>query len=158
MVHQGLDPSATEAPLQAVSVAPQMSRSERLHRWADILELRTQLDLTEDGVLPQRNEFLPPSAASSPLTIAFEDWAFQAEGLEGGRVADARAFFDLSEDEFQRLVGPLDDGCRRVPGAVVAERLRALADRSEGATVPYAHVLVAGASVAAFVGLALAAS
>ena len=152
MVHQGLDPSATEAPLQAVSVAPQMSRSERLHRWAD------QLDLTEDGVLSARDEFLPPSAASSPLTIAFEDWAFQAEGLEGGRVADARAFFDLSEDEFQRLVGPLDDGCRRVPGAVVAERLRALADRSEGATVPYAHVLVAGASVAAFVGLALAAS
>ena len=152
MVQQGLDPSATEAPLQAVSMAPHMSRSERLHRWAD------QLDLTEDGVLSARDEFLPHSAACSPLTIAFEDWAFQAEGLKGGRVADARAFFDLSEDEFQRLVGPLDDGCRRLPGALVAERLRALADRSEGATLPYAHVLVAGASVAAFVGLALAAS
>lgn len=157
MVNQGLDPSATEAPLQAASVAPHMSKSERLHRWADILELRDQLDLTENGALPASNERLP-TRAERALTVAFDDWAFQAEGLESGQLRDALAFFDLSEDEFQRIVRPLDDGCRTLPAAVVAERLRALADRSEGTTVPYAKVLVTGASVAVFVGLALAAS
>jgi hypothetical protein len=158
MVDQGLDPSATEAPLQAVSVAPQMSKSERLHRWADIVELRDQLDLTEDGALPARHERLPTPTDSSPLTVAFADWAFQAEGLEGRQTRDALAFFDLSEDELQHLVSPLDDGCRTLPAAVVAERIRALADRSEGTKVPYAKVLVTGASVAAVLGLALVAS
>jgi hypothetical protein len=154
MVNQGLDPSATEAPLQTASVAPQMSKSERLHRWAEILELRNRLDLTEPGALAATNVPLD----SSPLTVAFEDWAFQAEGLEGAQAHDVLAFFDLSEDEFQRIFGPLDDGCRTLPAAVAAERIRALADRSEGTTVPYAQVLVAGASVAAVLGLALAAS
>ena len=158
MVHNGFGARASEAALQAVSVGPQMSKSERLHRWADNLELRTQLDPTEDGGFPARHQRLPTPAASSPLAVACEDWAFRAEGLQGDRVGDALAFFDLSEHELQRVVGSRDDGRRTVPAAVAAERIRALANQAEGPTVPLAHVLVTGASVAAFLGLALAAS
>lgn len=159
MVDNGFGPCASEAALQAASVGPQMSKSERLHRWADNLELRKRLDLTEDGGFPGRHERLStPAGSSSPLTVASEDWAFQAEGLQGDRVGDALAFFDLSEHELQRIVGPLDDRRRTIPAAVAAERIRSLANQVERTTVPLAHVLVTGASVAAFLGLALVAS
>jgi hypothetical protein len=73
-------------------------------------------------------------------------------------VGDALAFFDLSEDEVQRIVGSSDYGRRTVPAAIAAARVRAFAERDESTTVPQVGVLVVGASVAAALGLALVAS
>jgi hypothetical protein len=134
-----------------------MTKSERLHRWADSLELHKQLELIDDAAHRRRDEF-SARAESSPLTVAFDDWAFQAEGLRSDRVGDALAFFDLSEDEMQRIVGSSDYGRRTVQAAIAAVRVRALAERAESTTLPQVGVLVAGASVAAGLGWVLVAS
>jgi hypothetical protein len=158
MVDKNLGRRGSKAGLEAVSLErPHMTKSERLHRWADNLELRKKLELIDHAAHRTRDEFAA-RAESSPLTVAFEDWAFQAEGLRSDRVGDALAFFDLSEDEVQRIVGSSDYGRRTVPAAIAAARVRAFAERDESTTVPQVGVLVVGASVAAALGLALVAS
>ena len=134
-----------------------MTKSERLHRWADNLELRKQLELIDDAAHRRRDEFSARAERSS-LTVAFDDWAFQAEGLRSDRVGDTLAFFELSEDEMQRIVGSSDYGRRTVQAAIAAVRVRALAERAESTTLPQVGVLVAGVSVAAGLGWVLIAS
>ena len=148
MVDKGLGPSASEVGPGTMSLGvPPMSKAERLHRWADSLELQKQLQReafsTRDGGCSTQVE-------SSPLTVAFEDWAFQAEGLRGDQVGDARAFFDLSESEMQRIIGS-PYGSRTIPAAVAAKRVRALAEQAEATTTPQVGELVAGGLVASSV-------
>jgi hypothetical protein len=158
IVDKNVGRSAIKAGLQAVSLeTPHMTKSERLHRWANNLELRKKLELIDDAAHCTRDES-SARAGSSPLTVAFEDWAFQAEGLRSDRVGDGLAFFDLSEDEMQRIVGSSDYGRRTLPAAIAAARVRALAERDESTTVPQVGVLIVGASVAAALGLVLVAS
>ena len=103
---------------------PPMSKAERLYRWADSLELQKQLQgkpIDDDGW------------CATP--VAFEDWAFQADGLRS-EWGDALAFFDLSEDEMRRIVSRSDDGrrtirprlppsaCARLPSGPRAPRYR----------------------------------
>lgn len=157
-MNKGLDHSASEADLQSANVGtPHMSKSERLHRWADDLRLlgAQPLQPVDEGA---SGGWPSARADGSPLSVAFEDWAFQAEGLQGDRVGDALAFFDISEDEMQHIIGSSGYGGGTIPAAVAAERVRALAEQSEGTTLPHVGVLVAGASVAAVLGLALVAS
>lgn len=137
-----------------------MSKSERLHRWADNLELQRErpLEPLDDAALRPRGEWSSTRADGSPLSVAFEDWAFQAEGLRGARVGDALAFFDVSEDEMQRIIDSSNYGSRTIPAADAAERVRVLAEQSERTMVPHVGVVVAGASVAAVLGVALLAS
>jgi hypothetical protein len=158
MMDKGLGPGASEAG--ASLGVPPMSKAERLHRWADSLELQQQLQLaaSDDAALCTRDGGCSTQADSSPLTIALEDWALRAEGLRSDRLGDAIAFFDLAEDEMRRIVGHSDHNRRTVPAAVAAERVRALAERAESMTVPQVGVLVTGASVAAVLGWVLVAS
>ena len=150
MVDRGLGASASQAGRQAMSLgAPPMSKAERLNRWADSLELRKQLQLeaTNDAALRTCDGWWSTQTERSPLTVAFEDWAFQAEGLRSDRVGDALAFFDLSESEMQRIIGS-SYGSRTIPAAVAAERVRALARQAEATRVPHVGQLVAGDLVA----------
>lgn len=147
---------AREGDLEAAGpgTAQRMSKSERLHRWADHLELHgaQPLEPVDEGA---SGELISARADGSPLSVAFEDWAFQAEGLRGDRVADVRAFFDISEDEMRRIIGPSGYAGRTVAAAVAAERVRALAGQAESTTLPRIGVLVTGASAAALLGVAL---
>jgi hypothetical protein len=160
MLDKGLGPSASEAGPHVVTLrAPHMSKSERLHRWADSLELRKQLQREAiDGSTPRIHGWFSTQADSSPLTAAFEDWAFQAEGLGGDVPGAALAFFDLSEGEMQRIIGYSDHGGRAVPVAAAAERIRALAQQAEARTVPRVGVVVVSGFIAAVLGLALVTS
>jgi hypothetical protein len=127
MMDKGLGPSASEAGSGEVSLGvPPMSKAERLHRWADSLELQKQLqrEANADAALGRRDGWCAMQTDSSPLTIAFEDWAFQAEGLRSDQLDDALAFFDLSEGEMQRITGSFY-GSRTVPAALAARRVRA---------------------------------
>jgi hypothetical protein len=147
MVDKGLGPSASEAGPEAMSLGvPPMSKAERLHRWADNLELQEQLqrEALDDAALRTRDRWCRTPADRSPLTVAFEDWALQAEGLRGDRVGDALAFFDLSVSEMQRIIGS-GYGSRTIPAAVAAKRVRALAKQAEATTTPRAaNALPAG--------------
>jgi hypothetical protein len=150
MVDKGLGPSASEAGSEAMSLGvPPMSKAERLHRWADSLELQKQLqrEANADAALGRRDGWCAMQTDSSPLTIAFEDWAFQAEGLRSDQLDDALAFFDLSEGEMQRITGSFY-GSRTVPAALAARRVRALAQQAEATTAPQIGEPVAGSSVA----------
>jgi hypothetical protein len=158
MLDKGLGPSASDAGPHVVTLgAPHMSKSERLHRWADSLELRKQLQREAiDGATPRIHEWSSTQADSSPLTVAFEDWAFQAEGLRGDALATALAFFDLPEGEMQRIMGCSDHSGRTMPVAAAADRIRALAQQAEARTVPgVGTVGVARNFIAAVLGWAL---
>jgi hypothetical protein len=123
---------ATATRLQVVTQeTPDMSKSERLHRWAANLELSEQLTSIDDVARGARDRRRSTRGDSSPLTLAFEDWAFRAEGLRSDRVPDALAFFDLSEDEMRSIIGSFDHGGRTIPVAVAAQRVRALAEEAE---------------------------
>ncbi len=155
MTNEGLDRSAENADLEAVRPGtPHMSKSERLRRWADDLELHgaQPLQAVDEAAF---GTWSSARAEDSPLSVAFEDWAFQAEGLQGDRVGDALAFFDLSEDEMQRIIGASGYGGGTIPAAIAAERVRALAGQPEGTALAHVGVLVAGASAAAVLGVAL---
>jgi hypothetical protein len=158
MLDKGSGPSASEAGLRDVSPGtPGMSKSERLHRWADSLELRKQLQLEAiDDAPPRTYGRFSMQAESSPLTIAFEDWAFRAEGLRGDALETALAFFDLSEEEMQRIIGCSDHSGQTIPATAAAERVRGLAKQAEARTVPDVGVVVVSGSIAAVLGLALA--
>lgn len=149
---------ASEGNVEAVSpaAAQQMSKHERLRRWAADLELRgaQPLALVDDA---PNGAWCSARADGSPLSVAFDDWAFQAEGLQGDRVEDALTFFGMSEDEMRRIVGALDHG-QTIPAAVVAARVRALAEQAGSPARPHVGVLIAGASAAAVLGMALLAS
>jgi hypothetical protein len=96
-----------------------MSKAERLHRWADNLELQNRLE---------RNGAAASPVDRSPLRVALEDWAFRAEGLCR---RDALAFFDLSADEMKRIVGTARNDSRTTSRAATAARVRALAEQAE---------------------------
>jgi hypothetical protein len=92
------------------------------------------------------------------LSVAFEDWAFQAEGLRGDALGTALAFFDLSEGEMRRIIGCSDYRGRTIPVAA-AERIRALAQQAEARTVARVGVVVVVSSfIATVLGLALVTS
>jgi hypothetical protein len=112
-------------------VVPPMSKAERLHRWAASVELlKPSYRGPRNGVHGMREGL--SSIRPSPLAIACEDWAFQAEGLLSARWGDVRAFFELSDDEMRYLLGTSNHGSRWLPAAVAAARIRTLAERAEG--------------------------
>ena len=160
MLDKDLGSSASGAGLQVVSLGTSpMSKSERLHRWADSLELQKQLQREAlDDVTPRIYGWFSTPADSSPLTVAFEDWAFQAEGLRDDALGTALAFFDLSEGEMRRIIGCPDHSGRTIPAAAAAERVRALAQQAEARTVPRVGVVVVSGFIAAVLGLALVTS
>ena len=136
-------PGVREARAAAVMVVPPMSKAERLHRWAASLELQKRSH-REAGNGARHAYDGWCSTKPSPLAVAFEDWAFQAEGLRSARWGDVRAFFDLSEGEMRSVLGSSDHDARRIPAAVAAERLRALAKRAEATAVPEGEERAAG--------------
>jgi len=128
-------PGVSEArAAAAVMVVPPMSKAERLHRWAASVELlKPSYRGARNGARVARDE--SSSTKPSPLAIAFEEWAFQAEGLRSASWGDVRAFFDLSEDEMRYILGTSNHDSRRIPAAAAAERIRTLAERAEGTAV-----------------------
>jgi hypothetical protein len=104
-------------------------RRERLERLADLL------DAYKGPIrVLKRMEHLSASdrailrADPSPLTIAFQDPAFRAQGLASDRLGDARDFFALSEGQAHHLLCD----CHypdAVTAGMIAARARAVARR-----------------------------
>lgn len=107
-----------------------MTRSERLERWADVLEQAAPTVLQ-----PFRDvEFLAPGVraelrqANSPLEIAYRDPVLRREGLDGDRFGAGARFFGLSSYQAHRLLC----GCHylgKMQADEVARRIRAIAWR-----------------------------
>ncbi|MEY9163599.1 hypothetical protein ABIE78_001718 [Sinorhizobium fredii] len=84
----------------------EMTRAERLARWAELL------DNTPDNRLStlSETEYQPAWArdamrsAGSPITVAFGDAVLRAEGLQDDTYGEAKRFFELTDWELHQLV------------------------------------------------------
>jgi hypothetical protein len=117
---------------EVVSMGPEsktMSRSERLERWATVLERHEgRLTALQRVEFLRRQERAAARADGSPVEIAYRDPILRAEGLAGDRFRDAMDFFDLTRDEAHYLL--CDCHYRgTMTGKAVADRLHSYANR-----------------------------
>ncbi|TCU09626.1 hypothetical protein [Rhizobium sullae] len=85
---------------------PEMSRRQRLERWAQLLELSRH-----DGLSTLRETEYKPAKEralmrvdNSPISVAFADPVLQAAGLESDSYGEAKQFFELSDRQLHHLV------------------------------------------------------
>jgi hypothetical protein len=109
----------------------QMSKQQRLVRWADLLDRQANRILTS----LMEVEYAPPQeraemrVGNSALSVAFEDPVLRAEGLKSDQFGDAVNFFELSEKEAHWVVCYCHHG-RQVDARTVASVVRDLAART----------------------------
>lgn len=115
--------------VQATSSARALRRT-RLERFARLLE-------QHQGPfrLLRRIEYIPGTQRqflrtdNSPLTIAYEDLEFRAEGLASDRLGEGERFFGLTPRQAHHLLCDCHYGMGAVTPQMVARRARAMARR-----------------------------
>ena len=147
MEHKTLDQIREVADVLPTWLKPRpLSKSERLELWAEALEhdgekrLNTLFEI--EYVSPAERAVL--RADDSPLTVAFNDPRLRAEGLAGDTVADAVAFFDVSETELHDILCFCHHGATMAANAA-AVRVRAATVRGRWRT----RSMIIGALLAA---------
>ena len=90
MEHKKLDQLRSVADVQATGAVRVMTRSERIQHWIDLLEREPSRRL---HAIPEIEYMLPSDrplarADDSPLTIAYEDPLFRAQGLASDKLAE----------------------------------------------------------------------
>lgn len=106
MQHQTLEQLQIVAEVFPDQTRPVMTRSERLERWAELLERDPGRQLE---TLPG-TEYQPPDtrqtmrSAGSPITVAYEDAVLRAEGLGNDTYGEAKRFFELTDWQLHEIV------------------------------------------------------
>lgn len=124
MQHQDLDRIRGVKSLDPM-FDKKLSRSERLSRWADLLDTQAgrPLRALEDV------EYVSPGIRrdlrkdDSPLTVAFTDPVLRTDGLSSDRLGDAMDYFGLSERQAHWLLCDCHYG-GRMTSSEVAARVR----------------------------------
>ncbi|AUW46751.1 hypothetical protein [Rhizobium leguminosarum] len=128
MEQYALDQLKTIAKVSTTCKRLEMTRRERLERWAESLEhsprpfLKT-LHETEYQPMADR---LALRADGTPISVAFADPILRAAGMENDSYGEAKGFFELSDEQLHDLVCFCHFG-ERVSATVVARRLRKMA-------------------------------
>lgn len=104
-----------------------MSWSDRLDRWAELLERNPHWHLS---TLHQTEYQTPDVRAAmrsehSPLSIAFADPVLRAAGLAGDTYGEAMRFFDLEDNQLHEVICYCHFGAT-VPAAAAARQIRAM--------------------------------
>ncbi|WFP64878.1 hypothetical protein [Mesorhizobium sp. WSM4904] len=104
MRHQTLD--QLHAVAEVRTAKPAMSRTQRLERWAELLErepsrLLTALTGTEYRAPAERNVM---RGDGSPISVALEDPVLHDEGLKGDSYGEAKRFFQLTDYQLHEIV------------------------------------------------------
>ena len=106
MKHQTLDQLRTVADISADKGRSAMTRSERLERWAELLEREPDRRLATF----YQTEYRPWSArkamrsAGSPILVAFADPVLRGEGLKDDSYGEARRFFGMTNRQLHEIV------------------------------------------------------
>ena len=106
MQHKTLEDLQRVAAIYPDQIQPAMTRSQRLQRWAELLEREPGRRL---GAL-HGTEYQPSDtrdtmrSINSPLSVAFEDPVLRAEGLTGDNYGEAKRFFDLTDRQLHNIV------------------------------------------------------
>lgn len=112
MRHQTLEELRALGAIKANYQLSEMSRSQRLERWAELLEQIADRRLSTLHATEFRSEAVRAQQRSdgSPISIAFEDLILRAAGLQNDTYGEAKRFFELSvrgdnQGETQRQSG-----------------------------------------------------
>ncbi len=103
MKHQSIEQLQALAEIRP---GPAMTRTERLERWAELLERDPERRL---GTL-SGTEYAPSGArqtmraSGSPMTVAFDDLNLRAAGLADDSYGEAKRFFELSDRHLHDIV------------------------------------------------------
>jgi hypothetical protein len=136
--------SAEFADLAAIIRPQQLSKKERLERWATALERRkgTHLRTLRETEYKPRNERSVIREENSALTVAFEDPVLRFAGLKNDTFGEAARFFGLSNWQLHAVVCSCHYGVT-MPAEDAAARVRYVA--SDGKTK--AALLMLGAAL-----------
>ena len=106
MQHKTLEELKRVAAVHPDRIHPAMTRSERLERWAELLEREPDRRLsTLPGTEYQRSETRDAMRSfHSPITVAFEDPVLRAEGLTNDSYGEAKRFFELTDGQLHDIV------------------------------------------------------
>ncbi len=116
-----------------------LNRAQRLEVWAKALERQgdAPVRLFHQLEFMPRSEWGPLRVENSPLTIALNDPALRAAGLQSDRLGDAMAFFELGESDAHRML------CSCMHGAAMSATRAAAFVRRVADPIPYLAVRAA---------------
>ncbi|HWT60291.1 MAG TPA: hypothetical protein VN284_20825 [Rhizobium sp.] len=129
MEQYALEQLKTIAKVSTTCKRLELTRRERIERWAESLErsprpfLKT-LHETEYQPIADR---IAMRDDDTPISVAFADPILRAAGMENDSYGEAKRFFELSDGELHELVCFCHFG-ERVSAATVARRVRKMAD------------------------------
>jgi hypothetical protein len=128
MDHRSISELGEIARVFPEQTTPWQRRRERLERWAALLDRQpgTARLFSSIEYMPREQRALI-RADRSPLTIAYQDPLFRAQGLRTDRLGDAMAFFDLSQGEAHHLLCDCHYGSSAVDTGTIARRVRSVA-------------------------------
>jgi len=133
MKHHALEQLQIVAKVDQDYPRQTMSRSERLERWAELLERNPDRRL---ATLHQ-TENQPAWARAamreygSPISVAFEDPVLRAAGLENDSYGEARRFFELTDGQLHEVICYCHFGAT-VNAATAAHHVRKMLARRQG--------------------------
>ena len=105
MKHQTVDQARKVAVVLGQPTLPSMTRSQRLERWADLLERRPgAVRLFRGTEYATSTEWLHMREDGSPISIAFGDPVLREEGLAGDSYGHALQFFGLGNAGLHEIV------------------------------------------------------
>lgn len=126
MKHQTVDQLNAVADVHSEATVLFASRSQRLERWAQLLEQSPSRRLTAlagtEYAAPEVREKM--RCAGSPISVAFEDPIFRAQGLEDDSYGAAKRFFEMSDWQLHEVVCHCHVGAN-LPARWAATRVRA---------------------------------
>ena len=131
MEQYALDQLKTIAKVSTTYKRLEMTRRERLERWAESLEgsARPFLATLHETEYQPIDVRLALRDDDTPISVAFADPILRAAGMENDSYGEAKRFFELSDEQLHGLVCFCHYG-ERVSAATVARRLRKMANRN----------------------------
>ena len=134
MKHQTLEQLQVVAEVDRGYSRQTMSRSERLERWAQLLEREPDRRLST----LHQTEYQPANARAimrgddTPISIAFHDHVLSGAGLKNDSYGEAKRFFELTDGQLHEVICYCHFGAT-VSAATAARHIRAvLAGRQPG--------------------------
>ncbi|RCW82729.1 hypothetical protein [Phyllobacterium bourgognense] len=106
MKHHALEQLQIVAEVDQDYPRQTLSKSQRLERWAALLEQNPERRLST----LHQTEYQPASQRStmrgegSPISVAFDDPVLRAAGLENDSYGEAKRFFELSDRQLHNVI------------------------------------------------------
>ncbi|ASY65536.1 hypothetical protein SJ05684_b45540 (plasmid) [Sinorhizobium sojae CCBAU 05684] len=127
MKHHAIDELQIVAEVNQDFPRRALSRSERLERWAELLEQNPQRRLST----LHETEYQPARVRATmrgdgtPISVAFEDPVLRAAGLENDSYGEAKRFFELSDEQLHKVICYCHFGAT-VSASTAARHIRAM--------------------------------